>query len=87
MTDNRMTIDELRGLLREAAGEPEDVDLDGDILDTEFTDLGYDSIALLETGGRIERECGVTLNDDTVTSAGTPRVLLDIVNERLAEVH
>jgi act minimal PKS acyl carrier protein len=86
MTDNPMTIDDLKRILRQAAGEAEGADLDGDILDTEFADLGYDSIALMETGGRIQRERGIQLDDDTMTSAHTPRALLALVNERLARV-
>lgn len=86
MTDNQLTINQLRLILRESAGEADGVDLDGDIADTEFTDLGYDSIALLEAGGRIERDRGVKLDDDTITSARTPRELVAAVNERLATV-
>lgn len=82
----QLTIAELMRILHEAAGEGEDVTIDGDILDAEFSELGYDSIALLETGARIERQFGVTLDDDTVTLAGTPRVLLTVVNQSLSHV-
>jgi act minimal PKS acyl carrier protein len=84
MTDNRLTINELRLILRESAGEPEGVDLDDDIEDAEFADLGYDSISMLEAAGRIERDHGVQLDDDLITSARTPRELIAAVNERLA---
>lgn len=78
-----LTIDDLKRILREAAGEQEGIDLDGDILDVTFEDLGYDSLALLETGSRIEREHGIQLEDTTVTVTETPRALLDVVNEQL----
>ncbi|MER7794443.1 acyl carrier protein [Streptomyces sp. NPDC097640] len=81
----RMTLSELTALLRECAGEDETVDLDGDVLDTPFTDLNYDSLAVLQTVGRIEREYGVTLADDTVAEAVTPRLLLQYVNAGLTE--
>jgi len=77
------TITDLRSVLRAAAGEEDGIDLDADILDVPFDDLGYDSLALLETGGRIERERGIELPDSTVTEARTPRALLAAVNERL----
>ncbi|MEV5516732.1 acyl carrier protein [Streptomyces flaveolus] len=77
------TLDDLRRILREAAGADEGVDLDGDILGTEFEALGYESLALLETGGRIEREYGITLDDDTLAEARTPGELIDAVNARL----
>ncbi|MFD9488965.1 acyl carrier protein [Streptomyces sp. NPDC059991] len=78
------TLDDLRRILLEAAGAEEGVDLDGDILDTEFEVLGYESLALLETGGRIEREYGISLDDDALTDATTPRALIDVVNAQLS---
>ncbi|TDB80626.1 MULTISPECIES: acyl carrier protein [unclassified Micromonospora] len=80
MTDRTVTLDDLRRVLRECAGADEQVDLDGDILDTEFSNLGYDSLAMLETSSRIEQEYGVKLDDDTVISATTPRAFLAVIN-------
>jgi act minimal PKS acyl carrier protein len=74
------TLHALIRILREGAGADESVDFDGDILDTDFEALGYESLALLETATRIEREFDVTLDDGTVTEARTPRALLDAVN-------
>lgn len=84
MTDPELTLDELKAILRSAAGEGAAGALDGDILDTGFADLGYNSLALLETGGRIERHYGITLADSTLAEAETPRLLLDIVNNLLS---
>ena len=41
----QFTLEDLKRVLREAAGEDESVDLDGGIMDTEFGELGYDSLA------------------------------------------
>jgi act minimal PKS acyl carrier protein len=79
-----LTVDDLKRILREVAGADETVDFDADILDTTFPDLGYDSLALLETGSRIQRDFAVALDDETVTSAQTPRALPDAVNAQLA---
>ncbi|OLB79496.1 MAG: actinorhodin polyketide synthase [Actinobacteria bacterium 13_2_20CM_2_71_6] len=76
----QLTIEELKATLLECAGTDEAVDFDGDILDTPFSDLGYDSLALLETTGRIARIRGVRLSDDIVVTAKTPRELIDLVN-------
>ncbi|WP_407564726.1 phosphopantetheine-binding protein [Streptomyces sp. 184] len=85
MTDKEFTLDDLRRILLEAAGADEATDLGADILDTAFDVLGYESLALLETGGCIEREYGISLDDDTLTTeALTPRALITTVNERLA---
>ena len=81
MTDNHLTMDQLRTILTEAAGEAEDPGAGVDIEDAEFSDLGYDSISLLETAARIERQCGINLDDDLIVSARTPRALLAVVNE------
>ncbi|HVW40257.1 MAG TPA: acyl carrier protein [Amycolatopsis sp.] len=79
-----LSIDGLKEILRSAAGEDDGVDLDGDILDVAFAELGYDSLALLETAARIAREYGVTLSDDDIDEIETPRALLDRVNTALA---
>ncbi|MEU6083880.1 acyl carrier protein [Streptomyces sp. NPDC047108] len=82
MTAQDFTIDDLRRILREGAGE--EADLDGDIADVTFEELGYESLALLETGVRIGREYGIELEDATLTDVETPRQLVDAVNEQLA---
>ncbi|MBZ4319362.1 acyl carrier protein [Streptomyces huiliensis] len=79
-----MTIEQLTRLLRDCAGEEEGVDLEGDVLDVPFTDLGYDSLAVLQAAGCVERDYGITLPDETVAEATTPRLLLTYVNERLS---
>lgn len=81
MPTPEVTIDDLRRILRECAGETDGVDLDGDILDVEFEALGYDSLALLETAGQLGHEYGVELDDEVATSARTPRDLLKVVND------
>ncbi|MEW2317418.1 acyl carrier protein [Streptomyces bauhiniae] len=85
MSTQQFTLDDLRRILIEGAGAEESVDLDGDILDAEFEHLGYESLALLETGGRIEREYGIVLDDDALAGSNTPRALIDAVNAQLAD--
>ncbi|MEN8655969.1 acyl carrier protein [Streptomyces sp. 21So2-11] len=84
MPNSEFTLQDLRRILLEGAGADESVDLDGDILDTDFETLGYESLALLETGSRIEREFGITLDDSALTDSETPRALLEAVNGHLA---
>jgi len=80
VASREVTIEDLKRILRESAGADENVDLAGEILDIDFDALGYDSLALLETAARITREYGVTLDDEAVTSARTPRRFLGVVN-------
>ncbi|MEU6222022.1 acyl carrier protein [Streptomyces sp. NPDC047022] len=86
MAATEFTLDDLRRILLEAAGADEGVDLDGDILDVPFEVLGYESLALLETGSRIEREFDITLDEDLLTDADTPRALIEAVNQGFAAV-
>ncbi|MFE2599910.1 acyl carrier protein [Streptomyces sp. NPDC059396] len=79
-TQTTVTLADLTRMLRESAGEEEGVDLDGDVLDTPFIDLGYDSLALLQVIGLIQREYGITIPDDAVAEAETPGALLALVN-------
>ncbi|MFK0258734.1 acyl carrier protein [Streptomyces sp. NPDC090445] len=76
-----MTLDDLRRILSESAGSDEG-QLDGDILDTGFAELGYDSLALIETVSVVQRDYGVEIPD----KLATPRELLDAVNGLLVAV-
>jgi act minimal PKS acyl carrier protein len=75
-------MDELKDILRKMGGVDE-ADLDGDIADTEFAFLGYDSLALLETAALIKRQYGVTVSDEDLHGIDTPRSFLEKVNSVL----
>ena len=75
-----MTLEHLRGTLIACAGEEDSVDLSGDVLDVPFADLGYDSLALMESAAMIERDYGIELPEEEVARARTPRALLHLVN-------
>ncbi|MEV7009978.1 acyl carrier protein [Streptosporangium sp. NPDC051022] len=79
-----LTLADLARILRECAGEDEGVDLSGDFGDVPFADLGYDSLAVLETAARLSRDYGVHLSDDDVLDAGTPRKLLQLSGIQIA---
>ncbi|PBC65979.1 hypothetical protein BKI49_01705 [Streptomyces sp. Tue6028] len=79
-----LTMGELTRILRECAGEGEGVAHDGEFADTLFTDLGYDSLAVLETASRLKRDYGVELTDDEVVDVGTPARLLELARRQIA---
>ncbi|TDC45180.1 acyl carrier protein [Actinomadura sp. KC345] len=82
-----LTTTRIMEIMSECAGESElPVPVESDLGDVTFEHLGYDSLALLETAGRIERDYGVRLDDDQVTEARTPRELLALVKGAGAEV-
>ncbi|WP_210589424.1 acyl carrier protein [Streptomyces sp. GESEQ-35] len=84
MTHAHFSLDDLKRILHEGSGVPEGADLDGDILDTQFTDIGYDSLALLETAGRVEREYGIDLGESVLGDGTTPRSFVDAVRAYLS---
>jgi minimal PKS acyl carrier protein len=82
-TTRQLTLDRLRDILERCAGADSDTPvLDDSGIDVTFPDLGYDSLALLNTLGRIEIEYGVRLPDDTFADETlTPRTLIERVNQ------
>ncbi|MFC8663394.1 MULTISPECIES: phosphopantetheine-binding protein [Streptomyces] len=80
-----ITLDDLVLVLTECAGADDDVTLNGQNLDLPFTDLGYDSLALLETAALMKHRFGVELTDEEVTGIETPREFLDRVNHAAAQ--
>lgn len=79
-----LTLGELARILRECAGEGESADLGGEFADVLFADLGYDSLAVLETAARLKRDYGVELTDDEVNEVGTPGRLLELARRQIA---
>ncbi len=79
-----LTLNELVTLLHECAGVDESVDMTGDIANIGFDDLGYDSLALFNTVGRIERDYEIRLGDNVVGMVQTPAELVMLVNDALA---
>jgi len=77
-----MNIDDLRGIFIAAVGC--DDALRGDISDTPFDDLGFDSLALIETAAKLKREHGVVIPEEQLTEVRNPGELLALINNRLA---
>lgn len=76
-----LTVTRLMEIVRECAGDGETPTSADDVLDVEFSALGYDSLAMLETASRVERDYGIRLADDQVTEAKTPRAFLSLVRD------
>jgi act minimal PKS acyl carrier protein len=75
-------LDELRAILRHMGGTDEAA-LDGDIAEMEFSDLGYDSLALLEMCNQVERRYDIQISDDAVLSMATPTKTVAYINSLL----
>ncbi|MFJ2651557.1 acyl carrier protein [Streptomyces sp. NPDC087420] len=74
---------DLVGYIRQAAGEDGEIDLDGDIAEIKFADMGYDSIAMVEVTLLAERELGINLPEDRTGKDATPKEFVELVNELL----
>jgi act minimal PKS acyl carrier protein len=80
---SEFTLAELKEIMTASAGVDEGFELDGDIAHVEFVDLGFDSLAMLELRGRLERLYGVSLPEDGDAEIPTPGVAVMLVNELL----
>lgn len=78
---SEFTLDDLKQVMQ---GDP-DVLLkeEGDVLDTHFSELGYDSLAMLELSGRVQRDFGISLPDESIHHMETPRQALKYINEQI----
>lgn len=82
---NTLSLADLRDVLIACAGEEDDLAAYGDELGAVlFEDLGYDSLALIETSAELQRRYGILIPEDLAAQFTTPGELLDFVNEKLA---
>jgi minimal PKS acyl carrier protein len=81
----QFTLDDLREIMRASVGVEEGVDLDGDIGDTEFAEMGYDSLAVLELASQVQRRYGVPIPDEAALEMTTPRKAIEFINTRLVK--
>lgn len=81
---SRFTVDDIRRILRDCAGEPDSVSLEDDIGTISFEEMGYDSLAVLEMAARIQQEFLVAIPDETVSELPTPDAVVGYVGPRLA---
>ncbi|MFE2108313.1 acyl carrier protein [Kitasatospora sp. NPDC059463] len=72
-----MTLAQLVDIIRDCAGDSDEFDLNGDIAEIAFDELGYDSLALLEISSRLQQVHGVELPEEGVR---TPGDVLRLVN-------
>jgi act minimal PKS acyl carrier protein len=79
-------MEDLKRALREGSGVDESIDLDLKVETMTFEELGYDSLAILETGLRLGREHGVEIADDDLADVERPQELVSAINRALAMV-
>lgn len=80
------TVEDLRRNLVISAGAPEVEVPDAEFAETTFEDMGYESLALMEVAAVIEREYGVSIPDEQLIEAKTPRQLTATINAAMTGV-
>jgi minimal PKS acyl carrier protein len=78
-SNGSFTLDDLRTIMRTCAGVDESVDLESDIGNITFEDLGYDSLAVLEMAAKAQNEMGIVISDDEAQKLMTPGSLVEYV--------
>jgi act minimal PKS acyl carrier protein len=73
------TLETLGSVLRESAGEEEGFSLTASNEHVAFEELGYDSLALLQVTGRLQREYGLVASEQEMMDADTPAKLVQLV--------
>ena len=73
------TFEDLVVMLQSCAGEADEIELD-----RSFAELGYDSLAVMEVTSQIEIRYGVSIAEEELTEAESPRLLIDAVNSSIA---
>jgi act minimal PKS acyl carrier protein len=79
----QFTEDDLTAIIRGCAGMDTSGDLSGADLQVTYSDLGYDSLAVLEIQAEIQRRFGVLVGDDALDVMPTPAATVSYVNTLL----
>ncbi|MFJ8111872.1 acyl carrier protein [Streptomyces sp. NPDC096132] len=79
---DRITLEELAGLIKKAAGITVAPELLKEQADSEFGELGIDSLGMLGIVGELENRFGTALDVD-LEHCRTPREFLDQLNSAL----
>nr|ADG86317.1 acyl carrier protein [Streptomyces sp. SANK 61196] len=81
-----MTFDDLKAIMSRSTGELDGQELTEADLGTTFTEIGYDSLAVLEIASQIQREYGLQIPDEAIETMNTPKDVIDYVNTSLTAV-
>lgn len=79
-----LTLDDLREFM-ETCGTDAGVDLNADIKDVLFEELGFDSLAILHIASLVHHRTSVAIPDHLALELKTPGAVLDYVNSLIEE--
>ncbi|MFC9427868.1 acyl carrier protein [Streptomyces sp. NPDC056987] len=81
-----ITFDDLKTIMSRCIGELDGQEITEGDLGTSFSDLGYDSLAVLEIASQLQRAYGLKIPDEAIESMQSPQAVIDYVNTSLAAV-
>lgn len=80
---NAITLEDVHRALVEGSGADDATALFAELKTKSFDELGYDSLAVLETGLRLRRESGADVADADIAGAQTADELVTLINDSL----
>ena len=78
-------LDDLRKIMEQVSDEDDELNLDGDIAEQPFDELGLDSLGVLDLMTRIQQDWHVAVPDEVISTARVPQDVVDFVSQRLRE--
>ncbi len=81
-TMHSFTLPDLVKTIQSCLGAGMGAEVTHETLDTEFDDLGYDSLSVYELMTRLQDHTGVQISDEDIESITTPRQAIDFINAR-----
>ncbi|MBF6328254.1 acyl carrier protein [Nocardia transvalensis] len=80
----KITMADIERILVACAGSEEDIDTSVGFAERSFEEMGYDSLALMESAAVIKQEYGITIPDEDLVDVETPKALLELVEAAAA---
>lgn len=79
-----ITLEDLIEVMRDCAGEDENLTANDVVANTDFDELGYDSLALMAASTMVEKKYSVTIGEDELARTRTLASFVDLVNRKVA---
>jgi len=76
------SVTELNTTIAKCLGNDSGGQVTDDNLDIEFSELGYDSLAVYELMTRLQDDIGLPISDEEIDELTTPRLVIEFVNDR-----
>jgi act minimal PKS acyl carrier protein len=79
-----ITLEDLVQIMRKCAGEDENLIANDAVANTDFEELGYDSLALMAASSEVEKNYGVAVGEGELVEIRNLASFVELVNKKLA---